>query len=427
MIEGGPAGGLRAEIVAVGTELLLGDNVDTNSAWIARRLAEIGIDVHRHTSVGDNIDRMHAVLAEAAARADVVLVTGGLGPTQDDLTRQAVARLAGVELVRDSGMANEIAALFAERGREMPANNLQQADLPDGARWLTRVGTAPGFWIEVGSVVVACMPGVPREMQVMLADDVIPELVRRGSLATTVSRAVRTSGLGESHIAAVLADLVAELDVLGTPTIAFLASRGETRVKVAAKAASREEALAVVDPVIDRIVALLGTGVVGVDDEGVEFDIARRLVSAGLTVGVAESITGGGVGARLVTVPGASTWFHGGLITYATSAKTSLAGLPAGLVQGEGPVSQAVAEALAVEAAARLDADIGLSVVGVAGPAEQGGQPVGLVWVGTVGPDGQPRAREIRLPGRERTEIQEFAVAAALSVLHRQLLRLTAG
>ncbi|CAN5127605.1 competence/damage-inducible protein A [soil metagenome] len=419
--------GLRAEVVAVGTELLLGDNVDTNSAWISARLAEIGVDVFRHTAVGDNIDRMHAVLAEAASRAEVVVVTGGLGPTQDDLTRQAVARLAGVDLVLDEAMADEIAMVFSSRGREMPANNLQQAELPAGGWWLTRVGTAPGFAVEAVGTLVACMPGVPAEMQVMMADDVIPLLQQRGALAATVSRAIRTSGLSESGIAATLAELVTELDGVGNPTIAFLASRGETRVKVTGKADTRDAALSLVDPVVARAVALLGEGVTGLDDEGVEHSIARRLGTAGLTVAVAESVTAGAVGARLASVAGASDWFRGGLITYATETKATLGGIDADRLRADGPVAISTAENLAVAAAEKLGVDIGIAVVGVAGPTTQGGRPVGTVVIGSVGPDGVPRAREVQLPGRSRQEIQDFAVAATLTVLHRLAIRLTSG
>lgn len=418
---------MQAEIIAVGTELVLGDSVDTNSAWISTRLAQIGIDVTRHVAVGDDLHLMVQVVREACERAHVVVLTGGLGPTPDDLTKMAVARVAEVALERDDAMAEEIAAYFSSRGREMPLNNLQQADRPEGAWWLTRVGTAPGIGLEIGNTVVYCLPGVPAEMQVMMDTDVIPELQRRGGLAAAVSRSVRTSGLSESGIAATLADLVAELESAGNPSIAFLASRGETRVKVMARGASREAALDLAAPVVSRVVALLGPGVVGLDDEGVEFAIGRRLATAGLTMAVAESVTGGGVGARLVTVPGASEWFRGGLITYATPTKASLAGLDSRVLTIEGAVSGPTAEGLALAAVDRLGADVGLSVVGVAGPAEQDGQPVGTIWIGTVGPDGVPRSAQVSLPGRSRVEIQDFAASAALSALHRYVARLTDG
>ncbi|MEE8603364.1 CinA family nicotinamide mononucleotide deamidase-related protein [Euzebya tangerina] len=418
---------MRAHIIAIGNELLLGDNTDTNSAWISRRLAEIGIEVVRHTSVSDGIDDMREVISSAVASADVVLTTGGLGPTQDDLTKVALAQVGGVSSHLDEAMADEIAAYFASRGYEMTANNLQQAELPEGAWWLTRVGTAPGVGMEVGEAVVFCMPGVPREMKEMMDQDVIPDLVRRADAAVTVTRIVRTSGIGEATVAATLADLAEEIERDGQVTLAFLASRGETRVKLTATAGTREAASAMVVPLADRAAGLLGEAAIGFDDEGVEFDIGRRLVAAEMTVAVAESMTGGGVGTRLVTVPGASNWFRGGLITYATATKVSLAGLDGARVEREGPVSEWTARSLAAAAADRLGADLGLSIVGVAGPDPQGGQPVGTIWIGTAGPDGLARAKAITVPGRGRTDVQEFGVAVALNALHRFVRRLTAG
>jgi len=412
---------VRAELVAVGSELLLGTNVDTNSAWISARLAEVGIDVFRHTTVGDNVERMAEVIGGAAERADAVVVTGGLGPTQDDLTRVAVARLAGVALERRDDLVDHLQAVFARSGRRMPDNNLVQADLPAGARVLAPVGTAAGFQVRVGDADVFCVPGVPAEMEVMVARDVLPALVERGGLAATVSRTVRTAGLSESGVAETLAPLVERLDVAGNPTVAFLASRGETRVRVTGKSATREAALALVDPVVEEVVGLLGAGVTGLDDEGAEHAVARLLRSRGWTLAVAESVSGGNLGARLVTVPGASEWFRGGVIVYATDTKASLAGVDAGLLDREGPVSEATAAALAGAVRARLGADVGLAVVGVAGPAEQDGRPVGTVVVGTAVPDGDPTTREVRLPGGSRQQIQEWAASAALDALRRRL------
>jgi nicotinamide-nucleotide amidase len=415
---------VRAEIVAVGSELLLGDAVDTNSAWIAGRLAEIGVDVHRHTTIGDNVARMVTVLGEAAGRAEVVVVTGGLGPTQDDLTRTAVARLAGVELERREELVEHVTSYFARSGREMPGSNLLQADVPAGARIIPAVGTAAGFACDVRGAgdpsTIYCLPGVPREMEVMAAREVIPELIERGGLATTVSRVVRTAGMAESAVAEALAELNEQLDGAGNPTIAFLASRGETRVRVTGKAASRPEALGLVDPVVDTIVDLLGRGVTGVDDEGTEHAVARELLRRGWTLGVAESVTGGGLGARLVRVPGASAWFRGGLVTYATEVKRSLAGLAMGMLR-EGAVSEEVAAALASAARDRLEADVGLAVVGVAGPDPQDDQPVGTVCIASVVPDGPPQTRMVRLPARARVELQEWAAGAALDHLRRRL------
>lgn len=416
---------LRAELVAVGTELLLGDSVDTNSAWLAARLAEIGVDVYRHTTVGDNIGRMVSVIGAAAGRADAVLVTGGLGPTQDDLTRSAVARLTGVELARDPALERYIRDYFARGGRPMPDSNLSQADLPEGARVLAPVGTAAGFAARVVNATVYCMPGVPQEMRQMAHREVLPELRARGGSSTTVSRLVRTAGMSESAVAEACDGLVDRLEAAGNPTVAFLASRGETRVRVTGSAPDRAAALALVDPVVAELIELLGTNVAGLDDEGTEHAVARQLHRAGWSLAVAESITGGGLGARLVSVAGASEWFKGGLITYATETKVSLGGMEEAVLERHGPVSEATAEALAEGARRRVGADVGLAVVGVAGPTAQGKQPVGTVCVAATVPGLGTRARTVTLPGRGRTTLQEFAVSIALDFLRRILAEAT--
>ena len=412
---------MHAGLVAVGAELLLGEGVDTNSAWISARLAEVGVDVYRHTTVGDNVGRMLTVLREACDRAEFVIVTGGLGPTHDDLTREAVAKLAGVALERHDDLAEGIRRYFAERGREMPERNLVQADLPVGARMLPPVGTAPGFTLDVDGSVVYCVPGVPREMQVMVARDVIPDLVERAGLSATISRTVRTAGMSESGVAEAIDEVVDDLDGRRNPTIALLASRGETRVRLTAKAPSREAALVLLAPVVERVVELLGAAAVGIDDEGVEAAIARQLRRLKLTLAVAESITGGGVASRIVSVPGSSDWFRGGIITYATGTKVSLAGVDPELLEREGPVSEATAGALARGAADRLGADVGLGVVGVAGPTGQGGREVGTCCLGVLLRDGAVRTRTVHLPGRTRADVQEFAASAALDYLRRRL------
>jgi nicotinamide-nucleotide amidase len=417
---------VRAEVIAIGSELLLGDHIDTNSAWISSRLAEIGVDVHRHVTVGDNLDRVVDALAAAAARADAVLVTGGLGPTQDDLTRVAVARVAGVDLVRDDGLVDHLTGYFARGGREMPRSNLVQADLPAGARVLAPVGTAAGFALDVpgagAPTTIFCVPGVPREMEEMVAAEVIPVLRRRTGAATVISRVVRTAGMSESGVAEIAGPLLERLESSGNPTIAFLASRGETRVRVTAKAATRQEALALATPVVDELLVMLGPGAVGVDDEGVEHAVARLLGARGWSLAVAESITGGGVGARLVRVPGASSWFRGGLTVYATETKVTLAGIEASLLDVRGPVDAEVALALAGAARERLGADVGLAVVGVAGPTTQGDRPVGTVVVASVIPgDLRGESRERLLPSTGRAELQDWAAGAALDHLRRRL------
>lgn len=412
---------MRAELVAVGTELLLGEVLDTNSAWLAARMAEIGVDVHRHTTVGDNADRVAAALAEAAGRADAVIVTGGLGPTADDLTRDAVARATGRPLRRRPELVAGLKATFARLGRSMPVSNLVQADLPEDARVLAPVGTAPGFAVELGRATVYCVPGVPREMEVMVGREVLPELAARSGAGVTLSRWVRTTGVPEAEVAEAVAGVVARLDAVGNPTIAFLAGGGEVRVRVTGKAADGAAARSLVAPVVDEVVAALGPAVSGLDDEGVEHTVARLLGRRGWTLAVAESVTGGGVAARLVRVPGASDWFRGGLIVYATSVKVSLAGVDAALVDHHGAVSEEVAGALALAARQRLDADVGLAVVGVAGPGTQDGQEVGTTWTTVALPDTSTQSARAQLPGGSRTQLQQYAASVALDRLRRAL------
>lgn len=414
------AGDLRAAVVAVGTELVVGDAVDTNSAWLARRLTELGVAVRHHVSVGDDRSELTRVLRDAVAGHDIVVVSGGIGPTPDDLTRFAVARVAGVALERRADLADGLRAFFAERGRSMPEANLVQADLPAGAQALPPIGTAPGFALDIDDAVVVCVPGVPSEMRAMTEDSVVPLLRGRGGLAVTISRTVHTAGVAESEVAHRCADVVAGLTDPRGPTIAFLASRGQTRVRVSARGPDAQAAHALVDPVVDAVVDRLGRYVVGLDDEGVEHAVARLLEQRGWTLAVAESITGGGVGARLVTVPGASTWFAGGVITYATASKSLLADVPDALLARHGPVSEPTALALADGVRTRLGTDVALSVVGVAGPTTQGGVPVGTVCVASVLPTGHAE-RTLHLPPRARVDVQQFGATAALEHLRRRL------
>ncbi|HEX6257477.1 MAG TPA: competence/damage-inducible protein A [Euzebyales bacterium] len=416
---------LRAWLVAVGSELVVGDVVDTNSAWLAQRLTELGIDVRRVVDVGDDLDDMVPVLRAAIADSDVVVVTGGLGPTADDVTRYAIADVAGVELERRAELAAGLEAYFAERGRSMPPVNLVQADLPVGADVLPPVGTAPGFAVHIDRTLVLCLPGVPSEMRRMTQDAVLPLLRERGGLAVTLRRTVRTAGITESEVAQRCAGLVERLADGDTPQIAFLASGGQVRVQVAARAPDAAAAHARVDPVVDEIVALLGRAVVGLDDEDVEHAVARLLNDRGWTLAVAESVTAGGIGARLAVVPGASTWFAGGVITYATAAKGRLADVPEDVLGTHGPVSEPTARAMADGIRRRLGTDAAVAVVGVAGPTTQGDRPVGTVCLAVTMP-GLDDSRTVELPPRSRAEVQHFAVAAALEFLRRRLVRAAA-
>jgi nicotinamide-nucleotide amidase len=417
-------------VVAVGTELLLGQVVDTNSAYIGDRLALSGIDCHFQTKVGDNQARIVSVLRVALDRSDAVIVCGGLGPTSDDISREAIAEVLGVELVRDPAMVERIRTMFAARKRDMAGSNARQADLPRGATFVPQErGTAPGLICPVGEAdgaaggdggkVIYAIPGVPFEMREMLDRAVLPDLKRRsGSSAVILSRMVRTWGVPESTLGEMVADRFDALADRSNPTIAFLASGIEgIKIRITAKAPSEAEAVALLDDEEAELRAVLGDVVFGIDDEGMERVVADLLVARGLTVGVAESLTGGLVGARLAETEGASKWFRGSIVAYDSKVKYDLLGVP------EGPVVSAeAAEAMASGACGALEADAGISVTGVAGPATQDDQPVGTVFM-AVALDGKVESRLVHFTG-DRQHIREFSTISVLDMLRRRLLSL---
>ena len=408
---------MKVAVLAVGTELLLGQIIDSNSAWIGGELAAQGIDSLVQVKVGDNVGRIERQLRRLLGDSDAVIVCGGLGPTHDDLTREAIAEVMGVELIPDEDVAEVIRALFAARGRRMPDNNLQQALVPEGATVIPQTrGTAPGLIcpvaVERTERVVYAVPGVPHEMKDMILRAVIPDLRRRsGERATIVSRVLRTWGESESGLNERLDDLIAELDRPDTPTLAFLASGWEgLKVRLTAKAATAEECREQLDEWSTRIADRLGPIVFGYDDETMESVVLDLCRSRGWTLATAESVTGGLVGARLTSVAGASDVFRGSLVGYATDVKQSVLGV------GDGPVvSESAAREMAHGARRLLGADVTVSLTGVAGPREQDGQPVGTLFVGIVGP-GFDEVRQLRLPG-QREQMRQFAVIASLDVL----------
>ncbi|MGE3620215.1 MAG: competence/damage-inducible protein A [Acidimicrobiia bacterium] len=408
---------MRAEVLAVGTELLLGQIVDTNSAWMGEQLALVGIDHLRQVKVGDNQARIVAALREALARADAVIVCGGLGPTQDDITREAIAEVMGVALVRDEAVAEAIREMFRRRDRRMPENNLRQADVPEGATVIPqRVGTAPGLICPVGPGVVYAVPGVPLEMRDMLERAVLPDLVRRAGGARAIrSRVLRTWGESESALGEMLAPRLDALE--GTPTtLAFLASGIEgLKVRITTSAATGEEADAALAVEEAQVRAILGDLVFGVDDETMEHAVGALLVARGATLAVAESLTGGLVQSRLCEVPGASEWFLGGVVSYDSGVKRSLLGVPDGPV-----VSEAAALQMARGVRELLGADVGLSTTGVAGPASQEGQPPGTVWLGMAVGD-EVSAVQVKLPGA-RGQVRQLSTISLLDLLRLRLL-----
>ena len=414
---------MRCDVVAVGTELLLGQITDTNSQWIGEQLAAAGIDSLLQVKVGDNLGRIADVLHLMLVDADALIMCGGLGPTHDDLTREALAMVMGVELRHDEGVAAVIRDLFASRGRRMADNNLRQALVPVGARVIPQTrGTAPGLIcpvvVEGKNKVVYAVPGVPHEMKDMVQRAVLPDLLAlSGEVAVIVSRALLTWGESESGLNERLDPLITRLDAEGNPTLAFLASGWEgIKVRLTAKAATMGQAVAMLDRWDGEVRALVGDKVFGVDGDTMESVVLQILRDRGLTLGLAESVTGGLVAGRLTGVPGASEVFRGSIVSYASEVKHRLLGVPDGPV-----VSEAAAAAMARGARRALGADVGLALTGVAGPTEQDGMPVGTLCVGIAMDGEEVRTFTLRLPG-QRDQMRQMSVISALDLLRRALL-----
>ena len=415
---------MNCEVLAIGTELLLGQIVDTNSAWIGEQLATAGIDCNFQAKVGDNRVRIVTAIRQALARSDAVICCGGLGPTKDDITRESIAEVLGVPLDVDEEVAARIEAMFAARGRRMALNNLRQAEVPRGATVIAQTrGTAPGLICRLGDRSIYAVPGVPHEMREMVERAVVPDLVARsGTTSTIVSRTLRTWGIAESTLDEILAPRMTAIDEAAStggkvvPTIAFLASGIEgIKVRLTAKAERREEAEAAIAAEEAEIRSLLGPAVFGADDETMETAVGAILRERGWTLAVAESLTGGLVGSRLTSAAGSSDFFLGAVVSYSTESKRKLLGV------GDTPaVSEETARDMAAGTAAAFGADVGLSLTGVAGPAEQDGQPVGTVWVGIHDENGT-EARLLRLAGG-RDQIRQIATISALDLLRRRLL-----
>jgi nicotinamide-nucleotide amidase len=399
---------MRCEVVAIGTELLLGVIVDSNSSWIGEQLALAGIDSLYQTKVGDNFGRMEAVIRQALERSDAVICCGGLGPTQDDITRDVIAKVMGVDLVRDDAIASEIRHRFEVRGRTMSANNLRQADIPVGAHPIAEMpGTAPGLVCPVGNKVIYCVPGVPSEMKEMVAGTVLPDLRRRMGVSAVIrSRTLRTWGLSESGIDEMLTERMAELDRLGNPTIAFNASGIEgIKVRVTAKCDDEETAVRILDAEEKILRAILGEAVFGIDDESMELVVLNALRERGLTLAVSESITGGILSSRMSAIDMAMTTFKGALVGPDRDPVAP---------PDMSPEARSVRDAHAARDA--FKADIGLAFV--AADRDEGARP-GTVFITIVFQD-TPHADMTVLPG-DRRRMREYGVISALNFLRKTL------
>ena len=409
---------MRCDVVAIGTELLLGQIVDTNSSWLGEQLSAAGIDSCLQVKVGDNLNRMVKAIRQTLEDADAVIICGGLGPTHDDITREAIAEIMGVELEFNDEVGMAISEMFASRNRRMPEINMRQAMVPKGANIIEqRRGTAPGLICPVGDKVIYAVPGVPYELYEMFERAILPDLlVRSGSVSVISSRVLRTWGESESGLNERLFGVIEELESVGNPTLAFLASGWEgIKVRLTAKAATRPEVVSILDEWEQKVRAAIGDIVFGIDDDTMESVVLQMLRDRGLTLGLAESVTGGLVSGRLTNIAGASDVLRGAVVSYASEVKFDVLGVTKGPV-----VSPEAAVEMAVGAQRVLGADVALSLTGVAGPAEQEGQRPGTLCIGVALPNGVTASSVVQLPGA-RDQMRQLSVISALDFLRRQL------
>ena len=409
-----------AEILTIGTEILLGDLVDTNSAYLGGRLAALRVSLYRHSTVGDNAERITAALREATSRADLVITTGGLGPTSDDLTNQCLGEAAGREMVEYPEARRHVDEMFRRFGREPTPSNYKQALFPEGSKLIPNpVGTAMGAMLELDGALVATFPGVPGEMRQMFEDTLEP-LIKERSEGAIVSRTLWFTGMGESALAEQVQDLLDASD----PTVAPLAGQGKVRLRITTRANTPEEAEKKINPVADEILSRLGDYYFGEDDETLESALGKLLTERGATLALAESCTGGLLAKRLTDGAGASAYFVEGLVTYSNESKEHLLGVPNDLLVEHGAVSEPVAGAMAEGVRKVAGTDYGLSVTGVAGP--DGGseeKPVGLVFVGVSDEEGTEVERlDLSAWRRSREAIRERSANRAFDLLRHRIL-----
>jgi nicotinamide-nucleotide amidase len=409
---------MDAEIIAVGSELLTPQRTDTNSLYLTEKLNSLGILVRFKTIVGDSREDLAAVLRAGLARSPLILLTGGLGPTEDDLTREVVAEVLGRPLQEVAEIRRRIEERFAHLGREMPENNLRQARVPEGAEWIeNRNGTAPGIWIEHQKHIVVLLPGPPRELEPLFDSACMPRLAHVASGELIMTRIYKVVGLPESEVDQRVAPISRGYE---NPATTILASLGSIDVHLRARAATAERAEALLTELGDQIELALGDHVYSTKGESLEEVVGMYLVMRQKTVAVAESCTGGLLAERLTRVPGSSNYFLGGVVCYSNELKTKLAGVPAAWIEAHGAVSQPVAQALAEGVRARTGASIGIGITGIAGPSGGSPQkPVGLVFIALADERGA-QVREFRFPG-PRVRIRHWASQMALEMIRRRI------
>jgi nicotinamide-nucleotide amidase len=409
---------MDAEIIAVGSELLTPHRQETNSLYLTQKLNALGIEVRFKTVVGDNAEHLAQVFRAALGRSRLIFLTGGLGPTEDDLNRQVVAEVLGRPLREIAEIRRRIEERFARLGRPMPENNARQALVPEGAEWLeNKLGTAPGLWISHASATVVLLPGPPRELETMFEATCAPRLASLATGECLRSRVYKTVGLAESEVDQRIAPVYKNYQ---NPCTTILATPGVIEVHLQARAANEAEANELLDQLGDRIEAALGEYVFSSGGESLEEVVGMYLVMRQKTLAVAESCTGGLLSERLTRVPGSSSYFLGGMVCYSNELKTTLAGVPADLIAKHGAASLAVAQAMAEGVRKRAGASLGIGITGVAGPG--GGtpeKPVGLVFIALADEKGT-QVREFRFPG-DRERVRHWATQMALEVVRRRL------
>ncbi|MCJ7510329.1 MAG: competence/damage-inducible protein A [Dehalococcoidia bacterium] len=407
---------MRAEIISIGTEILLGEILDTNAQYIAARLPALGIDLYWMTQVGDNVDRLREALRRAWERSDLILTTGGLGPTEDDLTREAIAATLDEPLSVDSALEAQVRALFASRGIVMPERNVKQAALIASARAIANPhGTAPGWWVEREGRILVAMPGPPAEMERMWEKEVAPRLAKLATGGVIVSRTLKTVGIGEGGVDEMVSPLLGSTN----PSVAVYAKADGVHLRITAKAASRDEAQRLIAPMEEQARGILGNAIWGADDETLEAVVGAMLQERGLSVATMESCTGGLLASTITDVAGSSSYFKGGFVAYTAEMKIAL-GVDEELIRRHGVVSQEVALDMARAARERLGADLGIGVTGVAGPEPLEDKPVGTVHIALD--DGRaPQAISYAF-AQSRAAIKRRAVTTALALLRRAVL-----
>jgi len=409
---------MNAEIVSIGTEILLGEIIDTNSAYIAERLPALGIDVYYKHVVGDNLTRLSEVIGRARERADIVITTGGLGPTEDDLTREAIAAVHGEETAVDPELETWLRDLYKRRGNVMPERNIKQTWLIPSARAINNPrGTAPGWWVERDGKIVIAMPGPPSEMNRMWEEEVSPELARRSTGTVLIKRTLKTAGLGESNVDEMLSHLLKG----NNPSIGLYARADGVHVRMGAKAATPDEARALIAPVEAEIREILHPHVWGTDDDTFESVVGETLAQRHLTLAAMESCTGGLLADTITNVPGSSRYFRGSIVSYATEVK-QLMGVDPAIIAEHGVVSAETAAAMAAAARGQLGADVGIGITGVAGPEPQDGVPVGQVYIALDGGEKVPSQALAFQFNQSRTAIKRRAVTQAIMLLRRTLV-----